>query len=519
MRTLLLMFRLRFFVLGLAIAQSVFAQSTGSGIEQLSARQISVDQADHPHVESYIAVDPRDPLHLLATAMVHINGEMRTYPYASIDGGKTWAVGQIIGDAGITGPGAFDPVVYITNTGICFFSTLAPVNGIAKSLVARSTDGGRTWSTITVLPDTDRQWLVVDPSRGPFGARVYFTATGVYQSRDGGRAVAPYLTRSDDAGLTFPFRTLVAYDRAGPNPAAPLNAVPWEPLVTSRGLLVLTLQSSPDQQTVEQAKRDSLNAWAFGLMISDDGGESFGPARYAPTPRVSVTGNARRRLRSKSAGGNARTAIDTSSGRFANRIYFVATDYDSKIDRYVVRAWHTGDFGKSWGTAVASDAPRGDVANPAIAVNRDGIVAVTWNDRRDDPKGQCWRLYAALSIDGGEHFLPAQRLSSAPTCTNEPKNWKTSGSGFNSDQSGQYLAHLQTSASIPTRYPMGGDTQGLAADAAGMFHAAWINGETGVMQLWYTSFRVAPALTAELRSRTSTATDTSSISESVPPGM
>jgi hypothetical protein len=41
---------------------------------------------------------------------------------------------------------------------------------------------------------------------------------------------------------------------------------------------------------------------------------------------------------------------------------------------------------------------------------------------------------------------------------------------------------------------MGGDTQGLSADATGVFHAAWINGKTGVMQLWYTSFQVAPEI-------------------------
>lgn len=503
----------------LAITQAAFAQSVGSGIELLSARQISVDQADRPHVESYIAVDPRDPLHLLATAMVHIEGALRAYPYASFDGGKTWAKGAIIGDSSITGAGAGDPVVYITSSGTSFFSTLAEVNGINRSLVARSTDGGRTWRTTAVLPYADRQWLAFGVGRGPFGRRTYFTGTGQYQLREGARAVAPFLARSDDDGLTFPFQTLVAYDRAGPDPAAPLNAVPMEPLVTPRGLLVLTLQGAVDKQTAERAKRDSLNAWSFGLVTSDDGGDSFGPARYTPTSRLSVTGNARRRLRSISAGGVVRTAIDASSGRFGNRIYFVATDYDPTIDRYVVRVWYTADFGKTWGTAVASDAPRGDVANPAIAINRDGIVAVTWNDRRDDPQGRCWRLYAALSLDGSEHFLPAQRLSPAATCTNGPRNWDTNGSAFNSDQSGQYLAHFSSTAFIPTRFPMGGDTQGLAADATGVFHAAWINGQTGVMQLWYTSFKAASVLTAELRSRASGSTDTSTVRDPAPSGM
>jgi hypothetical protein len=510
------MFRLQLFSLALlAITQPVFAQSVGPGIELLSSRQVSVDQADRPHVESHIAVDPSDPQHLLATAMVYVNGEPRVFPYASFDGGKTWAVGQIIGDSSITGPGKLDPVVYITKSGVSIFSTLGK-----QSHVARSTDGGRTWRTATVFPFTDRQWLVFDmSSSGPFGGRTYYTATGLNQSRDGVPGVALFLARSDDEGLTFPVRTLVTHDRGGPNSAAPLDAIPFQPLVTPRGLFVLTLQGRVSPETSERAKRDSLNAWSLGLMTSDDGGDSFGPARYAPTPRFKTTGEARRRLRGITAGGEPRTAIDASPGHFANRIYFAASDYDPGIDRYVVRVWHTGDFGKTWGTAVASDAARGDVANPAIAVNRDGIVAVTWNDRRDDPQGRCWRLYAALSLDGGEHFLPAQRLSNAPTCTNEPKNWDASGSGvaFSSDDSGEYLAHFSATALIPTRFPMGGDTQGLAADGTGVFHAAWINGETGVMQLWYTSFRAAPALVAGLR--TSGATNTSTGRDSPPPGM
>ena len=31
---------------------------------------------------------------------------------------------------------------------------------------------------------------------------------------------------------------------------------------------------------------------------------------------------------------------------------------------------------------------------------------------------------------------------------------------------------------------MGGDTAGLAADALGIFHAAWVDNRTGVPQLW-----------------------------------
>lgn len=491
------------------------SQPTGSGIQSLVTHQVSTDEAERPHVESHIAVDSRDPKHLLATAMALVNGEFRSHPYASFDGGLTWTRGRVIGNDAVVGVDTADPVVLISSSGVCGFVSL----GSDRTYVARSTDGGRTWQTTAVLPYTDRPWLVFDSSRGPFGGRAYFTGTGVYQTPNGDRGVAPFLARSDDGIMTFPFRSLISMDRGGPDPAAPLNAVPLEPLVTSRGLLVLTLQGAPGVQAAERAKRESLNAWGIGLAVSDDGGESFGPARYAPTARFSLTGSARRRHRAHSATGYVRPVIDTSSAPFRDRIYFVAADYDATVNRYVARVWFTWDFGKTWGTAVASDAPLGDVANPAIAVNRDGIVAVTWNDRRDDPQGRCWRLYAALSVNGGAHFLPGQRLSLRPTCTNEPRNWETSGSAFNGDQSGRFLAHFSTDAYVPSRFPMGGDSQGLAADATGAFHGAWINGETGVLQLWYTGFRAAPALTAEMRAKASAGAAGPAAAEPATPGM
>lgn len=106
-----------------------------------------------------------------------------------------------------------------------------------------------------------------------------------------------------------------------------------------------------------------------------------------------------------------------------------------------------------------------------------------------------------------------------PTCTNDPRNWETHGSAFNSDQSGEYLAHFSSTAIVPTRYPMGGDTQGLAADASGGFHAAWINGETGVMQLWHTSFSVAAGLVTDMRSRASAAASSAPVSGAASAGL
>ena len=479
------------------------AATKPSGIELVASHQVSVDNATHPHAESFIAVDPKDTKHLLTIANAIVGGNTVAYPYASFDGGKTWTRGRVVGDTTIVTGG--DPIVHINRTGSAFFVSLARLRGRGVSLVSRSIDGGRTWSSGVVLPSADREWMAFDTSRAPFSGRTYFSGTGSYWSRSGDpqRTASPYLAWSDDDGQSFPLTNIVAHDIGGPDPQAALIGVPMEPQVTRNGVLVLPINAPAHLfATDDEYRRDTLPQRRVGLLASDDGGQSFGAVKYSPIFLTTMGGNPARQFRALSAFGVARTAIDATVGSYRDRFYFVASDYDTLANRYVVRVWRTSDLGKTWSAVVASDAPRGDAGNPAIAVNRDGVVAVTWNDRRDDPKTRCWQLYAAISTDGAEHFLPSQRLSTKQTCTNEPNNWETFGMGFNSTQSGQYLAHLQSSALIPIRWPNGGDTQGLAADATGMFHAAWINGETGVMQLWHTTFQVTPTLVAELRAKT-----------------
>src|SRR5688500_18706121 len=112
----------------IAIALSVLAQpslaQSSSGIELLTTRHVSIDNARRPHVETYIAVHPRNPRHLLATAIVSENGKIRSLPYVSEDGGQTWTRGRVIGDTTIISDDTADPVIYFAPTGDPYFSTL-----------------------------------------------------------------------------------------------------------------------------------------------------------------------------------------------------------------------------------------------------------------------------------------------------------------------------------------------------------------------------------------------------------
>jgi hypothetical protein len=202
--------------------------------------------------------------------------------------------------------------------------------------------------------------------------------------------------------------------------------------------------------------------------------------------------------------GAARATIDQSRGKYRGRIYLAWSDWDAKRKAMVVRVAYSDDLWKSWKTTIANDnTDVRDPNNPAIAVSPEGIVALVWNDRRDDPKNKCWRLYGAISTDGGETFLPNVKLSDAPTCTNAPGNWVLSAWDQYDDwtEPTRPRPGFGLTAMVPVRFPNGGDTQGLVADANGFFHAAWINGETGALQLWYTKFAVNSQIVAKMRAR------------------
>jgi hypothetical protein len=105
---------------------------------------------------------------------------------------------------------------------------------------------------------------------------------------------------------------------------------------------------------------------------------------------------------------------------------------------------------------------------PSVAVNRAGIVGVSWYDTRDSREGKpiCNVRFRA-SLDGGATWLPSMRVTNVASDFHlndknggvEGKNWV-------------------------------GHTAGLTADAAGEFHPLWVDNRTGVKQVFTTRIAV-----------------------------
>src|SRR4030095_8577545 len=109
---------------------------------------------------------------------------------------------------------------------------------------------------------------------------------------------------------------------------------------------------------------------------------------------------------------------------------------------------------------VRADTAAGEVVfrrPPSVAVNSDGVVGVTLVERRKDDGKEFQHLYFTPSLDGGKTFLPEVRVSSAPSCPDTPRNGRAA-----------------------TRWPEGGDYNGLVAGADGTFHVLWGGSRDGI---------------------------------------
>jgi hypothetical protein len=175
--------------------------------------------------EPALAVDPNDPLHIVASSNDYgtPNGDAWVGYYVSWDGGETWSRDLIPGYLGgpispLTGMDlSGDPVVCFGPEGNVYISGLYakrdrnPINPVGFGynagradgiFVATSTDGGETFNQIAILATAfqtlvsfhDKEWMAVDMNNGNVYVAwvvfnvLYFANVLIARSTDGGNS-------------------------------------------------------------------------------------------------------------------------------------------------------------------------------------------------------------------------------------------------------------------------------------------------------------------------------------------
>lgn len=439
--------------------------------------QVSMDNAERNHDEVIIAADPSDPARLLACSMIEPSGPSieasRNVAYLSRDGGLHWS--SVLEFGG--GLWSSDPSCVFGRSGLAVYAALrfdtSGKTRIGRTVLYRSVDGGATWSPPSLLPEGDREFITMDSE----GNKIYMGEIVDGVTFEGNIRTPLVLYESRDGAQSFQTRAMLWVGDEVRVFGYPGGVLPDGMFATAFSDIPLT------------------------SFIAGKSGGARGSVRvleYAPHSDSRVLVPMVSDLQECDAWRNSSPmpslAVDESNGIFRGRMYLAWPDVRS--GRCEILFSSSADAGKTWSVPIqvnddhaspgANAGP--DDFHPVVAVNSEGVVGVLWYDRRADSDNLSWQPRFSASLDGGQTFLPSVTLDSQGMRIYQGKvlnlGLLSDGGGETPFRSGGVI---RTSFGYPMhgmRILTGGETAGLAADAAGAFHALWIDNRTGFEQVW-----------------------------------
>ncbi len=439
----------------LAASAVAFGEAQGQVRIAVGPNVLVSRDGDVSHVESAVAANPSDPLNLVATAITFTlpQGGYVNKTYATFNGGFSWYDARLPEERDL---GSIDPKVAFTPRG-----TALQVGLVQGMSVYRSEDGGRSWLAPARLGrGYDRVAIAVDHSTGPTAGQIYVT---------GNLNAGPRIHRSTDDGRTFDA------------PVTLPGIVVTDVLVLSDGAVLVPLYTGPDLRLPES--RGSPMA-AYGTVLSTDGGATFSGLRPGfEQQRYSTDSTLRRRRAGSIVGDNTATfAADVRSARYRDRVYAAFPDMRWAGGKPRIAVVWSSDGGATWSAPNVVDAAAPASASqflPAIAVNESGVVGVMWLDTRASAADDAYDVFYSASLDGGETFLPAVRVSSETSRPAGPGNMRPGLGRLR--YAGDTL--IMDFLSGYSRWRDVGDYIGLTADAKGVFHPVWPDSRNGTFQL------------------------------------
>jgi hypothetical protein len=354
-----------------------------------------------PASEMSIAMDPADPLHLVATAkdynytrLLPPNGIESTFSilgplivYATtFDGGLTWTEGYLenltdplvtlplLGPVGNTNVHESDPVAVFGPDGQPLILTLPYASPSEPGLILfHSDDGGLTFEARSrpYNGNTDKQWIAVADGN-IYVVTLHSSGTG--------------FVRSTDGGFTWSA------------PRKILNAVyPWIDTGPNGEIYVTAFTGS---QFLFTRSLDQGATWSPASSLAHINGVGIGGQLFR-TPQFGYL------QASKADAGVYVVWHDvvpsTGEGFLANDDIFLAQSHNS---------------GLTWSAPVRINddpLPTAFQFQATLAVSPNGQdVHVAWLDQRNDPTGQLVEAYYAHSPDAGATWEPNIKLSDLP---------------------------------------------------------------------------------------------------------
>jgi hypothetical protein len=447
---------------------------------------VSLARANVAHGEVMSCTDPNDPNRMVVGSMAFPDGNVTTLVYGSLDGGNSWSLAF---DTAKDMPDAGDPTCAYDETGTVYYAAVSAAimwrgpGGASHRLYLYRSKDGRNWDAPIVHPNIDRPFLAIDHTSGPYRGYLYYSGQGSALSLDAAGEAGGATPDAFQSGLM-----VYASDDRGRHVLGPRGRLAFgmnyvdgagNTVILSDGTLVSVFGAKKNRLA---SRYDPASKLSLRSIRTAPGGIDQEPAVTVGDWRVAP----------ESGSHLAFVAVDPGSALFKDRLYTVRID--SASGRAAVLLSRSADGGRTWSEPVIvdDDRSRGDAqqapnsTNPSIAVNRDGVVAVGWMDRREHADNRGWSYRVAVSMDGGQTFSPSVRVSSAPAIFDDREAWPTN-SGSSATAGG---SRLRSMVSVYGFWRSGGHTVSMTADANGLFHPVWVDNRTGTPQVWTASVRV-----------------------------
>ncbi len=356
--------------------------------------------------ELTITVNPNNENELIVASM---NGNSPIILFNSNDGGVTWQEVSL-------GQGVADPVLTYGDNNTAYFTYLDFGNTL-EMYFATSTDNGENWNSQLLTLDglaADRQWIKRDNSpSSPYYGTIYLCYFHPENEPD------IHIVKIDPDGTIGMNHTVqVSGFEFVQNPAMD---------VTNDGTIVIGFLT-----------RGEDNSYKIVSVKSNDGSETFSQEVAIAdvfmydgngNPLVDVVGFAPGN--SSRLQNSLQMAIDKSGGTYEGRAYITWTDFveGNTEEGMNIYLSYSDDQGASWSSPIIVNDDNVSSSHQyfsAIDVNSEGVLCLSWYDRRIDPVNDSETdFYAISSIDGGQSFSPSMKLSSMSSDHNAITNGDT----------------------------------------------------------------------------------------------
>lgn len=391
---------------------------------------VGVSVSNQIESEVHAAINPLDSANIIVSP-INQTGNLTVPIYYTKDFGKSWKksainLGPAVAESFVAGGG--DPMFAFDANGTAYFSwinlyyTAFQFDTVYADMYwAYSTDGGETWLrekndligrgyivNQQIESFFDKQWMIVDRTNSPYSGNLYCALLHV----DGDDPRVGLRTKNTKDSF---FTNSTLRPQSGDFVFNQFSGVDIAP---DGSVNMIFLGSKEDI---------SADDMAFYHLRSTDGGKTFvSEQKITPIihPRFSPE------IASATTVGilNQRVypcpsiAIDKSSSPYRGRQYVVWSSYGSTQNNnrgFDVFLTFSDNNGATWSEPkIVNDNTNNLISDqyyPSIAVNDNGVVILTWYDRRNDPDNLMTEYFMTYSFDGAQTFEKNFSVSSQAT--------------------------------------------------------------------------------------------------------